>query len=88
MQLKRTIKLPGFAPLVIYLHPARRGCEHFCFIGAFTDAVAAIAHIELYQVSLFSKLALAFGAVGVYLTHAEEALQLKSHHPQAEESES
>lgn len=75
MQLKRTIKLPGLKPFVVFLHPARRGCEHFCFIGAVTDAVSALAHVELYQVILFGKLALAFGAVGVYLTHAEEALQ-------------
>lgn len=77
--LSRIISIPGFKPFRVYLHPARRGCEHFCFVGAFTDAAAYLFHVELYQVNLFAKLALAFGAVGVYLTHAEEAIHTGSH---------
>lgn len=72
MRLTRVITIPGFPPFKVYLRPARKGCEHFCFIGAAADAFCYLIHYEAFGVVLLGKLAFAIGALGVYLIHAEE----------------
>lgn len=82
MRLFRIIRIPGLPPFKVYLRPARKGCEHFCFVGAAIDAGCALFHVELFAVVLIGKLAFAVGALGVYLLHAEERVYHETNSPE------
>lgn len=58
--------------LRICLRRARKGCEHFCFLGAAADLGSFLIHVEAPWVALAGKAAFVAGALGVYLIHLEE----------------
>lgn len=70
--------IPGLPPFVIYIREARKGCEHFCFIGASIDLLCYVVHYEAFIAVAVGKAAFAIGALGVYLLHAEEARERRS----------
>lgn len=60
------------AKRIVRVRLARKGCEHFCFLGALADFGGSLLHIEWAVFLIAGKLAFVVGALGVYLLHIEE----------------
>lgn len=67
------LHFPGGHRVRIHTRTARKGAEHFCFIGATVDLCGFLLHTEAALIVFLGKAAFVAGAVAVYLLHAEEA---------------
>lgn len=72
---KIVIHFPFVGNKLVCFRTMRKGCEHFCFAGAFTDLLGPVIHWEAAIVVFAGKAAFVAGALGVYLLHSEESLR-------------